>query len=66
MQEVQDLLTENQVIEGVQNFLYQKGHTGALSPLQTPPGKNTALTLFLSWRTTSTKAIRISLKQRAT
>lgn len=27
MQEVQDLLTENQVIEGVQNFLYQKGHT---------------------------------------
>lgn len=27
MEEVQDLLTENQVIEGVQNFLYQKGHT---------------------------------------
>lgn len=27
MAEIQDLLTENQVIEGVQNFLYQKGHT---------------------------------------
>ena len=27
MEEVQDLLTENQVIEGVQNFLHQKGRT---------------------------------------
>lgn len=67
MQEVQDLLTENQVIECVQNFLYQKGHTThrRVVTVADAARKEHGVDLVLSWKMIRAMATGISLKQRA-
>mgnify|MGYP006986502909 CR=1 FL=1 len=63
-----DFLTENQVIQGVENYLKQKGRTSHKRVICKADAKrrNTALIWQLNWKTKGKMETGILLKQRGT